>query len=88
MRKWLKRIGIGLAAVVVLTALLLLDFVRSFQRSVPSYDGSVTVAGLTAPVQILRDRYAVPHIIAPTLADAAFGLGFAHAQDRLWQMET
>ena len=88
MKKWLKRIGIGVAAVIVLAAVLLVDFVRSFQRSVPSYDGTVTVAGLTAPVQILRDRYAVPHIIAPTLPDAAFGLGYAHAQDRLWQMET
>lgn len=87
MRKWLKRIGIGLAAVLVIAGLLLVDFARSFQRSLPSYDGTVTVAGLTAPVQILRDRYAVPHIVAPTLADAAFGLGYAHAQDRLWQME-
>ena len=87
MRKWLKRIGIGLAAVLIIAALLLVDFARSFQRSIPSYDGAVTVAGLTAPVQILRDRYAIPHIVAPTLADAAFGLGYAHAQDRLWQME-
>jgi penicillin amidase len=87
LRKWLKRIGIGVAVVLAVAVLLLFDFVRSFQRSVPSYDGTVTVAGLTAPVQILRDRYAVPHIVAPTLSDAAFGLGYAHAQDRLWQME-
>ena len=87
MKKWLKRIGIGLAAMLAIAVLLVFDFVNSFQRSVPSYDGTITVAGLTTPVQILRDRYAVPHIVAPTLADAAFGLGYAHAQDRLWQME-
>lgn len=88
MRVWLRRIVIGLAVVVVVIALLAVDFVRSFARSVPAYDGSVTVAGVSAPVQILRDRYAIPHIVAGSFEDAAFGLGYAHAQERLWQMET
>ena len=35
MKKWLKRIGVGLAALGIVAALLLVDFVRSFQRSVP-----------------------------------------------------
>ena len=87
MKRWLKRIGVGLAAILAVAALLLVDFVRSFQRSVPSYDGSLSVAGLSAPVQILRDRYAIPHIVAQSMPDAAFALGYAHAQDRLWQME-
>jgi penicillin amidase len=86
-KRWLRRIGVGVAALVIVAALLLLDFVRSFQRSVPSYDGTQTVERLSAPVQILRDRYAVPHIVAASFPDAAFGLGYAHAQDRLWQME-
>ena len=34
----------------------------------------------------MRDRYAVPHILSRTDRDAFFGLGFVHAQDRLWQM--
>ena len=34
----------------------------------------------------MRDRYAVPHILSTTDRDAFFGLGFVHAQDRLWQM--
>ena len=34
----------------------------------------------------MRDRYAVPHILSKTDPDAFFGLGFVHAQDRLWQM--
>ena len=34
----------------------------------------------------MRDRYAVPHILSTTDHDAFFGLGFVHAQDRLWQM--
>jgi acyl-homoserine lactone acylase PvdQ len=38
-------------------------------------------------VEILRDRAGVPHQYAATTADLYFGLGFAMAQDRLWQMD-
>ncbi len=86
-RRWLRWIGLGLAAAAVAATLLLVDFARSFQRSVPIYDGSVSVAGASGPLQILRDRYAIPHVEAASFRDAAFGLGYAHAQDRLWQME-
>ncbi|HEY4263954.1 MAG TPA: penicillin acylase family protein, partial [Micropepsaceae bacterium] len=88
MKRWLKRIGLSLAGLAFIAGLLLVDFVRSFQRSVPSYDGTLNVTAVAAPVQILRDRYAIPHIFAASLPDAAFGLGYVHAQDRLWQMET
>ena len=87
MNRWLVRLSIGLAAFVALVLLLGLDFVSSFQRSLPVYDGTVQVTGLNQPVQILRDRHAVPHILATSFEDAAFGLGFVHAQDRLWQMD-
>jgi len=39
------------------------------------------------PVRIARDAIGVPHIRAHSEAGAQFGLGYAHAQDRLWQME-
>ena len=42
--------------------------------------------GRAEEIEIVRDRYAVPHILSKTDADAFFGLGFVHAQDRLWQM--
>jgi penicillin amidase len=87
MKRWLKRIGLGLAGVVLAAGLLGVDFLRSFQRSVPAYDGALSVAGVSAPLRILRDRYAIPHVLAASMSDAAFGLGYAHAQDRLWQME-
>ncbi len=87
MKRWFVRIAAGFLALIALVGLLAFDFVRSFARSVPSYDGAVQVAGLAQPVQILRDRYAVPHIVAQSYDDAAFALGYAHAQDRLWQME-
>ncbi|MHB8667580.1 MAG: penicillin acylase family protein [Burkholderiales bacterium] len=57
------------------------------RQSLPQLDGTVTLRGLEAPVDIVRDRYGVPHIYAGSAADAWFALGFVHAQDRLWQME-
>ena len=55
-------------------------------RSLPDYSLNLSVAGLNGPVEIIRDAQAVPHVFASTDADALFGLGYAHAQDRLWQM--
>ena len=55
--------------------------------SLPDYQGRRVVAGITAPIEIVRDANAIPHIFAATPDDAYFGLGFVHAQDRLWQME-
>ena len=56
-------------------------------RSQAPLDGAQQIGGLEGDVTITRDRNGVPHIVAATRADAAAGLGFAHAQDRLWQME-
>lgn len=50
-------------------------------------NGTIGVAGIGAPVEIVRDAGAVPHIFASTRLDAFYGLGYVHAQDRLWQME-
>jgi penicillin amidase len=52
-----------------------------------SSDLSFRVAGLGADVEITRNEIGVPHIRAASFDDALFGLGYAHAEDRLWQME-
>ena len=49
--------------------------------------GRVVVTGLAGEVRIARDTDGVPLIAAGGDEDAAFGLGFAHAQDRLFQMD-
>ncbi|MDQ3252360.1 MAG: penicillin acylase family protein [Acidobacteriota bacterium] len=49
--------------------------------------GTIQVAGVRGRINIRRDRHGVPHIRATTEQDAHFGLGYVHAQDRLWQME-
>src|SRR5438270_11363816 len=55
--------------------------------SLPQLDGRVVARGVSGAVRIARDADGVPLIVAENDADAAFGLGFAHAQDRLFQME-
>src|SRR6188474_1015987 len=40
-----------------------------------------------ASVEILRDRAGVPHIYSDTTTSAYFGLGYAVAEDRLWQVD-
>jgi penicillin amidase len=56
-------------------------------RSLPRYDGEYATSGVSAPAEIVRDAYAVPHIFAASDTDAFFALGWVHAEDRLWQME-
>src|SRR3982074_1427217 len=76
-----------IAVIVVLVAVAAAGGYHYLRRSLPQIDGSVTVAGLSAPVEIVRDADAIPHIVAAGKLDGLFGLGYAHAQDRLWQME-
>ena len=83
--KWLRRLAISLAMLVV----LVLAGVWLYSRmSLPQTDGSALVTGLHAPLRIERDASGIPTIKASSIDDALFGLGYAHAQDRLWQLET
>jgi penicillin G amidase len=81
--RWLMRLFTGLV-VLGLLAGLLAYYVLS--RSLPDYNEDFTLRGLSAPVEIVRNNANVPHIFGETEADVFEALGFAHAQDRLWQM--
>ncbi|WP_299660739.1 penicillin acylase family protein [uncultured Ruegeria sp.] len=81
--RWLVRLTTGLILLAV-AAVGLIYFLAS--QSLPEYDQSLEVEGITAPVEIIRDTANVPHILGNSDPDVFFGLGYAHAQDRLWQM--
>ncbi|MCV2892342.1 penicillin acylase family protein [Lentibacter sp. XHP0401] len=85
--RWLIRIA---AVLIAFTVLAVLGVYYLASRSLPDYDKSLEVAELSAPLRILRDHSNIPHIFAsePEKGDEPvyFGLGYAHAQDRLWQM--
>ena len=81
--KWL--VGITTSLLVLSAAALFFVYYLT-SRSLPDYDKTLEVAGITAPVRIVRDTANVPHIFGEQDADVFFGLGYVHAQDRLWQM--
>jgi penicillin amidase len=50
-------------------------------------DGEQRLAGLRDVVEVIRDRWGIPHIYAKNTEDLFFAQGYVMAQDRLWQME-
>jgi len=75
---------LGLVALVAVAGALLFWRVRA---PLPDITGTIRVDGLRSRVEVVRDVDQVPHIRAATESDALFGLGYVHAQERLWQME-
>ena len=53
----------------------------------PDFKTAAAIPELSGKVDLWRDSWGIPHIKAGSFKDAFAGLGFAHAQDRLWQME-
>ncbi len=72
----------GLAGRLLRTGLTLLD-----RRRLPRTSGLLALAGLHGPVEVIRDRWGVPHLYAQNDHDLYMAQGFVHAQERLWQME-
>ncbi len=77
-------VALILLVVVLAAALFLWITVR---RPFPKTSGAITLDGLQAEVNVLRDEFGVPHIYAQSREDLYFAQGFVHAQDRFWQME-
>lgn len=72
---------------VVLPAAGLAGLMLYLRAAQPDVSGEVRIAGLTAPVEVVRDRHGLPHIFAAGELDAYRALGWLHAADRLAQME-
>jgi len=84
----LRRIaGISLLTLFFLFGAILLWFYSIARLALPEIDGTVAVAGLSAPVRVTRDGHGVPTIDANTLDDLFFAQGYVTAQDRLFQMD-
>lgn len=82
--RFLKRI-VYLCGTLVLIAVAALWL--GVRASLPQLDGEDTLAGLVAPVRVLRDEVGVVTIHASSRRDAALGTGFVHAQERFFQMD-
>jgi penicillin amidase len=90
-RPWLRRglLAVAILAVVLVCVLLIsaIAFRHDMHASLPQLDGTLPVAGLSAPVTVTRDPQGVPSIHAANLDDLLFAQGYITASDRLFQMD-
>jgi penicillin amidase len=75
------------AALLALLLVLVGGFYLYLLSSLPQTEGRLAVRGAKGEIRIERDADGVPLITAVDDEDATFGLGFVHAQERLFQME-
>jgi penicillin amidase len=80
----IRRILVG---VIVLLFMLGGGFYLYLRSALPQTEGRIVVRGPRAEIRVERDTDGVPRIVAQDDEDVAFGLGFVHAQERLFQME-
>lgn len=74
--------------VVIVLLLMGVAYLNHYLKiGIPDHTGEITVKGLQTEVSIQRDAIGIPHIMASSEADVFFALGYAMAQDRLFQME-
>lgn len=68
---------------------LMSPFVGFWQNAevVTTKDEEITLNGTKAPVSVVFDDLAVPHVFAQNDPDMYFAQGYLTARDRLWQME-
>ena len=71
-----------------LLALLVIAGGYGFLRTkLPQRSGEIRLPGVINKVDVVFDKWAIPHIEAENELDAYLALGYLHAQDRIFQME-
>ena len=82
-----RRAVVGLVVAFIFVAVLTGLFYQTTLSGLAPESGVLTLAGLTAPVKVVRDAAGIPHIYAQNRIDLARALGYTEAQDRLFQLE-
>jgi penicillin amidase len=86
--RWLCALaGIVVAASLFATAQTADPLRQQARAALAQTSGEIRIAGLEQPVEVIRDRWGVPHIYARTVHDLFFAQGYVAAQDRLWQLD-
>jgi len=81
--KWLIRALISFFLLMLVIAIISYNLAS---RSLPNYNQTLVSGKITDEVEIIRDSSNIPHIFSDNINDVFFGLGYAHAQDRFWQL--
>tara|TARA_B110000503_G_scaffold94920_1_gene142907 strand:+ start:419 stop:2791 length:2373 start_codon:yes stop_codon:yes gene_type:complete len=80
----MKKFLWGLLALILFGIAVVFGYTRI---NTTDYNFQLISDGVSAPVEVIFDDMAVPHIYAETEADAMHALGYVHASERLWQMD-
>ena len=83
----MRKIVIAAAVLLVLFGAISAAFGLLVLRPLPTIDSDERLLGLHERVEVLRDKYGVPHVFATDTHDLFFAQGYVTAQDRLWQMD-
>jgi penicillin amidase len=86
-RRWWRLLAVLFGVLLLVLFCAAGWFYWTAKAALPQLDGTVKVAGLSAPVTVMRDGQGVPTLDAKALADLFFAQGYVTAQDRLWQMD-
>jgi penicillin amidase len=86
-RRLLYRAGFGAAGLLAVAALVFAVCYFTLRASLPQLDGRIEADSLSAEAAIERDAQGVPTITASSRLDLALATGYAHAQDRFFQMD-
>lgn len=92
MKKKITRFIVGfISSVIALIAVLAIAGIiwvkMTVPKSFPQVDGTINLKGLTAPVNVYRDKMGIPNIYASNSHDLFMAQGYIHAQERFWQMD-
>ncbi|MGB6678885.1 MAG: penicillin acylase family protein, partial [Terriglobales bacterium] len=83
----LRIVGFVLSFMLLVVLGICAWFYSMARSALPQLDGKVRVAGLSAPVTVIRDAHGAPAIEAANFDDLFFAQGYVTAQDRLFQMD-
>jgi len=86
-RKLLKIIVGSLFVSLFIVAVIVILSFKVITSTFGNYEGKIKVKGINNKVQIFRDSLGIPYIYAKNEIDAAFAMGFVHAQERMFQMD-
>ena len=81
--KWLIRALISFCLLVLVVSIVTYSLAS---RSLPNYNQTLDSDKIDSKIEIIRDSSNIPHIFSRNINDVFFGLGYAHAQDRFWQL--
>src|ERR1039457_7591281 len=81
-----RRAGVGLVVAFIFVAVMTGLFYQTTQSGLAPESGVVHLAGLTAPVKVIRDTAGVPHIYAQNRLDPPRGLGYTPAEARRFHL--